>query len=173
MSSILGLVCNRSITYKHCGWRYDRVKVQCSRNSLAVHIYVCTWTLERFGTCRLCWDLLNWLCQNSKGFFSLNELITFRVPWRRPVHSGQNVGKIISPFLAGTEEPFTVHATASWEASTSLVPEQLSLVSERARLPVPKQLVTTLLFCQKNFKTTSWGRKCANSVKQVFTVPSL
>ena len=38
---------------------------------------------------------------------------------RRPVHSGQNVSKDFS-LLAGTEEPFTIHAIASWEAPASL-----------------------------------------------------
>ena len=40
--------------------------------------------------------------------------------WRRPGHSGRNAGKIVRPFLAVTEKPFTIHATASWEAPASL-----------------------------------------------------
>ena len=35
-------------------------------------------------------------------------------------HSGQNVSKVLTLFLAGIEEPFTIHATASWEAPASL-----------------------------------------------------
>ena len=39
-----------------------------------------------------------------------------------PEHSGHNVGKGFSLFLAGIEEPSpTIHATASWEAPTSQV----------------------------------------------------
>ena len=103
------------------------------------------YSMEQFGTCRLCWDLLNWLCQNSKRVLlyqlewadnlqgSLKKTSAFWSKYRQGYH--------IIPFLTGTEEPFTVHATASWEAPASLVSEQLSLVSESTRLPVPQQLV--------------------------------
>ena len=61
------LTCNRSITYKHCGCRYDRVKVQCSRVPLQ---YACIYMNPgTIWNMQVVLDLLNWLCQKSKGFF--------------------------------------------------------------------------------------------------------
>ena len=49
---------------------------------------------------------------NGKGFLPTsdqNAMVFFRT--MRPEHS-EHIGKVYSPFLAGIEEPFTVHATA-------------------------------------------------------------
>ena len=50
---------------------------------------------------------------NGKGFlptFNQNAMVFFRA--KRPEHS-EHINKVFSPFLAGIEEPFTIHATAS------------------------------------------------------------
>ena len=50
---------------------------------------------------------------NGKGFLPTsdqNAKVCFRT--MRPEHS-EHIGKVFSLFLAGIEEPFTVHATAS------------------------------------------------------------
>ena len=49
---------------------------------------------------------------NGKGFlptYDQNAMVCFRR--MRPEHS-EHIGKVFSLFLAGIEEPFTVHATA-------------------------------------------------------------
>ena len=49
---------------------------------------------------------------NGKGFLPTsdqNAMVCFRT--MRPEHS-EHIGKVFSLFLAGIEEPFTVHATA-------------------------------------------------------------
>jgi len=42
----------------------------------------------------------------------MNALVFFRA-MKKPENSGRSNGNGFSLFLAGTEEPFTVHATAS------------------------------------------------------------
>ena len=36
------------------------------------------------------------------------------------MHSGQNIGKVFSPFLAGIEEPFTVYPIAFGRESVTI-----------------------------------------------------
>ena len=48
------------------------------------------------------------ITSSEVGASQLAVARTVKCP-RRPGHSGKNIGKVISPFLAGTEEPITVH----------------------------------------------------------------
>lgn len=65
------------------------------------HTHICTYTYVRTYVL------------NGKGFLPTsdqNAMVFFRT--MRPEHS-EHIGKVFSPFLAGIEEPFSVHATAS------------------------------------------------------------
>ena len=81
--------------------------LHCMVVVVVVLVMVCICVLFRVCVC-VC------VCVSVQCVYDDDVKLSVNV--QKPVHSGWNVGKVFSPFSAGTEESFTIHATASWES---------------------------------------------------------
>ena len=65
--------------------------------------------------------IMTYVCKWLMQIASRRTLEHSSSPWRRPEHCGWMSSRFLACFLAGIEEPFTVHATASWVVPASLI----------------------------------------------------